>query len=145
MSSAWVELQLSQIDEDGVYASIGAYDPEAFAAYKELERQKLEKIEQCHDTLEDRMFRDRELARASFEALKLSKENDNPEFVAFERKGWQMSGESNDNSYNPDLTHGELMEEIRNHIMIGEGWEDPMEDPEIVASYERDGMVREGN
>jgi hypothetical protein len=37
----WVDSCLDKIDEDAVYASIGAYDPEAYAAYFRLEKERL--------------------------------------------------------------------------------------------------------
>lgn len=37
----WLDSQLAKIDEDQIYASIGAYDPEAFQAYLGLETARL--------------------------------------------------------------------------------------------------------
>ena len=44
MTSAWVQEMLAKIDEDAVYASIGAYDLEAFSSYVALEKERLERI-----------------------------------------------------------------------------------------------------
>lgn len=42
--SKWVQDHIAKIDEDAVYASIGAYDPDAFAAYLRLEKERLTEI-----------------------------------------------------------------------------------------------------
>lgn len=44
----WLDKQLAKIDENGVYASIGAYDPEAFAKYLEIRKEELTKIASEH-------------------------------------------------------------------------------------------------
>ena len=44
----WVNKTIAKIDEDQVYASIGAYDEEAFKGYLILERVRLEEIALRH-------------------------------------------------------------------------------------------------
>lgn len=44
----WVNSHMGKIYEDGVYASIGAYDPEAFEAYCRNERDRLTNIALQH-------------------------------------------------------------------------------------------------
>lgn len=45
---AWVDQHIAAIDEDSVYASIGAYDPEAFQQYLANERERLTAIAIAH-------------------------------------------------------------------------------------------------
>lgn len=61
----WVELKIAQIDEDMVYAAIGAYDPEAFGLYIQNERQRLTEIVKSCDSEEDKFYREMELAKVS--------------------------------------------------------------------------------
>lgn len=50
---AWLDKQLAKIDENDVYASIGAYDPEAFQKYLEIRKAELIRVAQeCKDSIE---------------------------------------------------------------------------------------------
>lgn len=40
----WLKCKMNEINEDDVYASIGANDPEAFKAYRRNEKEKFTKI-----------------------------------------------------------------------------------------------------
>lgn len=44
----WVDGKLDEINEDAVYASIGAYDPEAFKDYCRNEKDRLTEIALQH-------------------------------------------------------------------------------------------------
>lgn len=55
----WVDSHLAKIYEDRVYASIGAYDPEAFAKYLEIRKEELIKIAVEHQDDPEFQYRNR--------------------------------------------------------------------------------------
>lgn len=83
MASEWVEMQLAQIDEDKVYASIGAYDPEAFKAFISNERTRFEGIEKMCNTPEDQQYREFWVTRRKQDAER-KKEREAAGYISYE-------------------------------------------------------------
>lgn len=136
MSSAYVEKKLAEINEDAVYASLGAYDPGAFAAYVELRRMDLETIEARCNSEEDQAYRDRYVGRV--ESPK--------DTVEFPKETSELNPLSDDELRTYFVNQGYVTEEFAAAYIAGfryaTGWSDPMNDPNFVYSYEKDGMQR---
>lgn len=123
----WVEQTMAKIEakEDEIYASIGAYDPDAFKAYLANEHERLTKIaEDLTSTGYDWNMAypygnldhtppqpeatnnyDPNLSEAELAAQieRHGQLGETPEFVAFERKGWSLSGDTYDEyRHDPD-------------------------------------------
>ena len=67
----WVDRCLDKIDEDKVYASIGSYDPNAFAAYCKLEKERLTKIALKYQDDEEFQMRNTPVDSSNEEAISL--------------------------------------------------------------------------
>lgn len=89
----WIDRKMKEIEatEDAVYASIGAYDLEAFKAYCWHQREALTAIALRHQ--DDPEFQVRNVP-VDDEWHHINRVDETPEFVQFERMGWAMSGGS---------------------------------------------------